>query len=466
MKLMDLNSRKSYKLKKRKKKRRMEASFDELQRLRKEVQELRAVCKNHPELWDRFYRDECSKTLKRSVFFRNISDEYVEMLSKKCQRVEYAPGTLLCKEGEPWTQKVKFFASGEVERWTEKDGVHVTVKSLDPASVGTMHLLLDEPARFSVVTQTDTVCYEISREDFADVITQYPQLMLPVATSLAKYIRSEHRGITAGLFHQKGIVQKHEKTAYVATGLAVFVESFYRSAMNNVINAQLDGKAVGPPSTWFPKMHVQIPTRIVYITGLKELRRHSNEIEFRDSKYFSPGVGRLLLSFVPGVAMCPLSSVLEATHARQNTESMMIRWTRGFAPRLVREIVFGIGINQLSDYCRELVPAGVENQHARTAFGSIAAGIMSGYCSQIPHNLSTMKLMDPTQSYKQLWNTLWNRSLPRVPSWIEDQMARDAVARLMTVAMPLGGTRRSCQIAGSFIVINGLIYRWREMPWP
>jgi hypothetical protein len=64
---------------------------------------------------------------------------------------------------------------------------------------------------------------------------------------------------------------------------------------------------------------------------------------------------RLAAAIAPGVIMTPISSLLEACNAgHMNPESLMSRWTRGLVPRTVREVIFGIGLNQLSDYCEGL----------------------------------------------------------------------------------------------------------------
>jgi hypothetical protein len=55
--------------------------------------------------------------------------------------------------------------------------------------------------------------------------------------------------------------------------------------------------------------------------------------------------------------MTPVSSVLEACNAgHSNPEALWKRCTRGLVPRGAREVIFGIGLNQLSDYCEERVP--------------------------------------------------------------------------------------------------------------
>ena len=65
-------------------------------------------------------------------------------------------------------------------------------------------------------------------------------------------------------------------------------------------------------------------------------------------------------ALLPGVLMTPVSSVLEASNAgHSNPEPLYRRATRGMAPRGVREVIFGVGLNQLSDFCEERVPNNV-----------------------------------------------------------------------------------------------------------
>lgn len=410
---------------------------------------------------------EAVRTLKKSLLFREVEEPYLYEIAKKMKRHVYEANTLLKEEDSSWDRPVMFFAHGQVSRWTERDGVFVRVRSLDPYSMGSFHLLLEEPTRFNVRTDTECVTYELSVSDFNSIVQEHPQIMMPVARALARHIRQEDiRLESSGLLDQRGTVpskKSKSRTVYTATTLAATAESFYRSAMNKIMNAQLSGKPLGPFWTWFPSMHVQIPTRVMYINGLKEIRRVFGEIETRD-RFIPQPLFQTLLSFAPGVIMCPVSSILEATHAIGNTEPLRTRWTRGFAPRLVREVVFGIGLNQLSDYCREQMPTAIQNQHIRTALGSITSGILCGYLSQIPHNLSTMKLMEPHRNYVDLWGQLVTNSEKRVPEFVPASGRRGAAA-VMALALPMGCMRRSLQIGGSFIILNGLIYTWRNKDW-
>ena len=62
-------------------------------------------------------------------------------------------------------------------------------------------------------------------------------------------------------------------------------------------------------------------------------------------------------ALLPGVLMTPLSSVLEACNAdHMNKEPLYRRWLRGIVPRTAREIIFGLGLNNLTDFMEERVP--------------------------------------------------------------------------------------------------------------
>ena len=122
--------------------------------------------------------------------------------------------------------------------------------------------------------------------------------------------------------------------------------------------------------------------------------------------------------------MTPMSSILEASNAgHSNPEPMSTRWLRGTVPRCAREVIFGIGLNQLSDYCEERVPGFVEGKALRTAGGSMLAGIVCGYLSHVVHNMSTLKLMNPNKSYSQHFNDYVTAAEGRLPANIPARRA-------------------------------------------
>ncbi len=44
----------------------------------------------------------------------------------------------------------------------------------------------------------------------------------------------------------------------------------------------------------------------------------------------------------------------------------------------------------------------IENIFMRTMAGSMMAGVAAGYLSHVPHNISTMKLLNPSLTYSQV----------------------------------------------------------------
>ena len=111
----------------------------------------------------------------------------------------------------------------------------------------------------------------------------------------------------------------------------------------------------------------------------------------------------------------------------------------------------------MSDFTSERIPAGLVGEGrspARTMAGSLVAGVAAGYFSHIPHNLSTLKLMDPTKSYLKHFQDMAAKNAARVPEGISGG-ARTATANALTLLAPAAIGVRTTQIVGSFMILNG-----------
>jgi hypothetical protein len=209
-------------------------------------------------------------------------------------------------------------------------------------------------------------------------------------------------------------------------------------------------------------MHIQVPTRIAYICGFKVLRNALDKYVSDADSYDHPHMVRLTAAVAPGIIMTPISSILEASNAGHlNQEPMTTRWMRGAVTRAGREIIFGVGLNQLSDYFEErFQPHFPSSPVLSNAAGSVAAGVVSGYLSHVPHNLSTYKLMQPHRSYADLYGMFVNKSVPPVIDSMVESWPTSARALTRTVfatLFPRGVMIRTTQIVGSFIILNGTI---------
>jgi hypothetical protein len=108
----------------------------------------------------------------------------------------------------------------------------------------------------------------------------------------------------------------------------------------------------------------------------------------------------------------------------------------------------------LIDYCEERVPSYIEASALRNALGSLTAGVISGYLSHVVHNLSALKLMDPSKSYAAHFMEYVKKSADRIPGNIP---FRNTVAVASALVFPRGVHIRTAQIVGSFIILNGTI---------
>lgn len=157
--------------------------------------------------------------------------------------------------------------------------------------------------------------------------------------------------------------------------------------------------------------------------------------------------------------------MLEACNAGHlNPEPLYTRWMRGIVWRAAREVIFGIGLNQMSDYTAERVPnsmVGEGRSASRTMAGSLVAGVAAGYFSHIPHNLSTLKLMNPSKSYMTHFNEMAAKNIERLPATME-AASKETAARALTLLVPAALAVRTTQIVGSFMILNGTIVALKD----
>jgi len=375
---------------------------------------------------------------------------------------------VLCIQGEPQTSAI-IVVEGSVARLRLiNDQLHQMAtmgSSGSSATIGMLHLIREERSFSTVRAVSDGACFRLQADVLRELLEESPEFSQEVIFSLCKEVRSHTRMSRTPLFMQSGKAMPAEPLPWFAVSCAAAIESFYRSGLNAYLNAQLSGQ---PRGKLFPDMHIQLPTRILYINGFKGLR-HILDSRVHINDFENPQLVGLGLAILPGVAMTPISSILEACNASMNPEPLSTRWTRGIVPRCGREIIFGIGINQLSDFCEERMEI-FSSQKARNLGGSLVAGLVSGYLSHIPHNLSTLKLLMPNKTYAQHFDAL-SRPYGR---WFDTQFfpvqsqdsartsafrsaVRNVMVPALTCVFPKGSIIRTTQIAGSFIIINAAV---------
>jgi CRP-like cAMP-binding protein len=392
--------------------------------------------------------EECSRLLAKSVLFRHASEAQLKEICKQAHKRQYKKGDILAKEGDPQS-RMFVIQNGSIVREKVIGGqVHLIDTQMGGNTVGSLHVMTKDPVYATAKCVNETTTYEFDSELLNRAFRQNPDLASGMLYSLTMEIRRHTKTMRTPLLEQTP-----KKTNYAAVTVAAGMESFYRSALNSWLNQQLTGVKM---ISLFPNMHIQIPTRIVYINGFKGLRAFF-DTKVHSQEWDNPQMVRLGAAVAPGLCMTPMSSILEACNAgHSNPEPLWRRWTRGIVPRAGREVIFGVGLNQLSDYCEERVPAVIENPALRNAAGSLSAGVMSGYMSHVVHNMSTLKLMNPNKTYMTHFKEYVKKSEKRLPATIPASV-KGPLAVAMACIFPIGVHIRTSQIVGSFIILNGTI---------
>jgi len=399
----------------------------------------------------------CQALLAETEMFKRVPPSQLKTLVKQMRLRELQPGEKIIRQGEP-TDRFHLMESGDIKRkrFDPETGKTQTVEfAIKAKSINSMRILSGEPAFSTVkcVSQSGCKLYEMQRDDLMATLKMQPEMTTAIAESLCEELRRGSKKYATPLLEQ----QSQQDVNIPAVSIAAGIESYYRSALNAMLNMRL----TGVKAELFPNMHVQVPVRIAYIAGFKSLRTlFDRNVQAEQFEY--PTAVRLATAVAPGIIMTPISSVLEASNAgHMNKESMATRWMRVVVPRAGREIIFGVGLNKLSDYLEErMQPYFPNNGVAANAAGSLGAGVVSGYLSHVPHNLSTFKLLEPHRSYVDLYKMFVDKSVPplvetMVESW--PVAARGLTRTVFATLFPRGVMIRTTQIVGSFMILNGTI---------
>lgn len=421
--------------------------------LRAEAKKSKAQSKAHGVALDADEVKRATELLSHSAMFHACSPDMLHRLASHMEKRTFRRGDDIATQDAP-TDRFWLMADGYARRLrTEPDGVtrHVDSKACG-GTISSLHVVSGTPtyATARCVTRS-CVAYTLSRAALLEQLQSHPTFAVDVVTSLSAGMRQKR------LYRTPLLQQRGQEVNYIAVGMAASLESYYRSALNSLIIRSLSGVS----SPLFPNMHIQIPTRILYINGFKGLRSFFDRHVDTDALPNHPArmAGRIAVAVAPGLLMTPLSAVLEASNAgHANKEPLLRRSFRGNVPRTGREVLFGIGLNQMSDYFEERYRTVVANQTLANSCGSVTAGVVSGYFSHVPHNLSTLKLLNPDKKYKEVFKMFIDKSAPGhlVPSGVPDVL-RQPLRILSACIFPRGLFVRTTQICGSFLILNGTI---------
>lgn len=118
------------------------------------------------------------KLLAQIPFFKELEDEYIEMLSKKMQVFKADKGKLIISEGDT-SQRMYFIIEGTVKvfRRTYKGKTENICELSAPSYFGEMSIIDGGPRSASVEAKTNIVLAELKWEDVRYLFEDKPEIM-------------------------------------------------------------------------------------------------------------------------------------------------------------------------------------------------------------------------------------------------------------------------------------------------
>jgi type IV pilus assembly protein PilB len=125
--------------------------------------------------------------LKNVKLFAELSPDSLARLGSCLKTAEFPPHEVIVREGAPGVS-MYIIKSGlvEVRKKDTSSGIDFLVAQLtEGAAVGEMSLLTGKPRSATVTTVHPTVVFTLTRADFRNLLTQYPEISLGLARILA-----------------------------------------------------------------------------------------------------------------------------------------------------------------------------------------------------------------------------------------------------------------------------------------
>ena len=144
----------------------------------------------HPSKLDKAIND----FLVNFPFFRDLSDEELEILGEYIDIYQVQPGEVIMKEGDK-SNATYFVLDGQMDVIREavggkKPGVKkVAIEKLESgSSVGELGIIADIPSAVTVKSYTQSHVVAFTKDGFHNIAESHPQVGLKIAVSLCKML--------------------------------------------------------------------------------------------------------------------------------------------------------------------------------------------------------------------------------------------------------------------------------------
>jgi signal transduction histidine kinase len=141
--------------------------------------------------------------LAKAYFFRNLEESVISAVAGKCRSITYQEGQIVFREGDQG-DRLFIVTAGEVEIWKHYFGedAGLLIRYGPGRFFGEMALVDELPRSATAVAATDSELLYLHRDDFRDLVEEYPPLALSVMRSLSAIVRESNDSFVADLHHR------------------------------------------------------------------------------------------------------------------------------------------------------------------------------------------------------------------------------------------------------------------------
>jgi len=127
------------------------------------------------------------------------------MLAQRCKRIQFGPGEIIARQGEP-SQSMHFILEGRVAIVVDiGNGRTVRVRSLGRhTTIGEMGLITQRPRSATIEAEVESVVYEFREEDYEQLKNEKPALTQALLTYVIR-VMAERLGFASRLI---GVLQR------------------------------------------------------------------------------------------------------------------------------------------------------------------------------------------------------------------------------------------------------------------
>lgn len=194
--------------------------------------------------------NNCERLLSNCEMFQKVPSKTISQLARNMTARVVGKNEKFVFQGRP-VDSFFLLESGEIKRkFVDPQGRSHNVEfAIKAQSINSMRVVSGEQS-FSTVKCVSEQCklYEMKRDVFLKMLRQQPELSTSILEGLCEQLRIGSKKYATPLLEQ----QNKDDVNVPAVSIAAGIESYYRSALNSMLNARL----TGVKSELFPNMQV------------------------------------------------------------------------------------------------------------------------------------------------------------------------------------------------------------------